>query len=56
MGSHLIRSYRNLVHPAAQLRIGDPPDADTLEMCWPVVNATLNDLAVSARWSTTQGA
>jgi hypothetical protein len=56
MGSHLIRSYRNLVHPAAQLRMGDPPDADTLDMCWPVVNATLNDLAVSARRSTTQGA
>jgi hypothetical protein len=52
MGSHLIRSYRNLIHPAAQLRMGDPPDADTLEMCWPVVNATLNDLAESTRRRT----
>jgi hypothetical protein len=54
LGSELIRRYRNLVHPAAQLRIGDPPDADTLDMCWPVVNATLNDLAESARRSATR--
>jgi hypothetical protein len=49
LGAGLIRCYRNLVHPTAQLRIGDPPDADTLAMCWPVVNATLNDLAESAQ-------
>ncbi|WP_329521872.1 hypothetical protein [Spirillospora sp. NBC_01491] len=43
-----LREYRNLVHPNAQLRMGDPPDRDTVDMCWPVVNATLNDLAASA--------
>jgi hypothetical protein len=48
MGSELIRRYRNLVHPRAQLRMGDPPDADTLDICWPIVNATLNDLASTA--------
>lgn len=47
MGSELIRRYRNLVHPHAQLRMGDPPDADTLDICWPIVNATLNDLATT---------
>jgi hypothetical protein len=48
MGSDLIRSYRNLVHPRAQVRMGAPPDSDTVDICWPVVNATLNDLAASA--------
>jgi hypothetical protein len=48
MGSELIRSYRNLVHPRAQVRMGAPPDADTVDICWPVVNATLNDLAATA--------
>lgn len=47
MGSVLIRTYRNLVHPRAQLRMNHAPDADTVDMCWPIVNATLNDLAAS---------
>jgi hypothetical protein len=46
-GSDLIRSYRNLVHPRAQLRMKHTPDADTVDMCWPIVNATLNDLAAT---------
>jgi hypothetical protein len=45
---HTLRDYRNLVHPHKQLRMGEPPDRDTVDMCWPVVNATLNDLAASA--------
>ena len=48
VSSVLIRRYRNFVHPRAQLRMVDPPDADTLDICWPIVNATLNDLAASA--------
>jgi hypothetical protein len=49
LGSQLVRQYRNLVHPGLQLReIGHLPDADTLDMCWPVVNAILNDLAATA--------
>jgi hypothetical protein len=48
MGSELIRMYRNLVHPRAQIRMGDPPDSDTVDICWPIVNATLNDLAATA--------
>lgn len=46
-GSELIRAYRNLVHPRAQLRMKHTPDADTVDMCWPIVNATLNDLAAT---------
>jgi hypothetical protein len=43
-----LKDYRNLVHPNAQLRLGHAPDSDTLSMCWPVINATLNDLAATA--------
>ena len=43
-----LRDYRNLVHPNAQVRLGHAPDRDTLSMCWPVINATLNDLAATA--------
>jgi hypothetical protein len=43
-----LREYRNLVHPHAQVRVGHAPDRDTVNMCWPVVNAALNDLAATA--------
>ncbi|MFC6021863.1 hypothetical protein ACFP2T_37590 [Plantactinospora solaniradicis] len=43
-----LREYRNLVHPNAQLKIGHAPDRDTVSMCWPVINAALNDLAATA--------
>ncbi|MEJ3750088.1 hypothetical protein WEI85_43370 [Actinomycetes bacterium KLBMP 9797] len=43
-----LRDYRNLVHPNAQVRLGHAPDEDTLSMCWPVINAALNDLAATA--------
>ena len=42
-----LRRYRNLVHPWAEVRAGHPPDRDTADMCWPVIIATLNDLATS---------
>ena len=44
----VLRDYRNLVHPNVQREFGDPPDKDTVSMCWPIVNATLNDLAATA--------
>lgn len=48
-GSDLIRMYRNLVHPRVQVEeLRDPPDSDTVDICWPIVNATLNDLAATA--------
>jgi len=46
--SHVLRDYRNIVHPAHQFRIGDVPDGDTFNVCWYVVVATLNDLAATA--------
>ncbi|MER7396173.1 hypothetical protein ABT381_11720 [Streptomyces sp. NPDC000151] len=48
LASELIRQYRNLVHPLAEKQKGHSPNRDTLDMCWPVVNATLNDLAATA--------
>ncbi|MEU0693585.1 hypothetical protein ABZ349_06285 [Streptomyces niveus] len=48
LASELVRHYRNLVHPLAERRTGHSPNRDTLDMCWPVVNATLNDLAATA--------
>ncbi|MFG2890785.1 hypothetical protein [Streptomyces sp. NPDC048248] len=48
LASGLVRHYRNLVHPLAEKRTGHSPNRDTLNMCWPVVNATLNDLAATA--------
>ncbi|MBP0936984.1 MULTISPECIES: hypothetical protein [Streptomyces] len=48
LASALVRHYRNLVHPLAEKRTGHSPNRDTLDMCWPVVNATLNDLAATA--------
>lgn len=48
LASELVRHYRNLVHPLAERRTGHSPNRDTVDMCWPVVNATLNDLAATA--------
>ncbi|MER5784457.1 hypothetical protein ABT104_22470 [Streptomyces mobaraensis] len=45
--AHELRKYRNFVHPRAEIREAHTPDRDTLDMCWPVVNAVLNDLAES---------
>jgi hypothetical protein len=45
---HLLREYRNLVHPNVQRELGVPPDKFTVETFRPVVNATLNDLAATA--------
>jgi hypothetical protein len=45
--SQELRRYRNLVHPWAEVRAGHPPDRDTVDMCWPVIIAALNDLAAT---------
>jgi hypothetical protein len=47
LGSELLRQHRNFVHPDLQRREGAPPDKDTINMCWPIVNAILNDLAAT---------
>ena len=46
--SHLVRHYRNMVHPLAEVRTNHAPNRDTADICWPVVNAVLNDLAATA--------
>ncbi|MER6446032.1 hypothetical protein [Streptomyces venezuelae] len=53
LASAFVRHYRNLVHPLAEKRTGHSPNRDTLDMRWPVVNATLNDLAATATATAT---
>jgi hypothetical protein len=41
----IVREYRNLVHPREQLESGvNPPDGDTVLLCWQPVLAVINDL------------
>lgn len=39
-----VREFRNYIHPRRQFETDFAPDADTLTMCWPPVQALLNDL------------
>ena len=43
--SHSLREFRNLVHPAQQIKEGVNPDKDTCLISWQVVRASMNDLA-----------
>jgi len=43
--SHALRSFRNLIHPYAQMVLQSFPDKDTSEISWLVVQAAANDLA-----------
>lgn len=45
----VLRDYRNLVHPNEQKKLGLVPDYDTVNVCWNVVIATLNDLGSTGR-------
>jgi hypothetical protein len=45
--AHSLRDYRNFVHPREQLKRGEFPDQDTVNVCWEVVMAALNDLATA---------
>lgn len=42
--SHVLRDYRNLVHPKKQLDGGYRPDGDTCRICWEVMAAVISDL------------
>jgi hypothetical protein len=46
--TNVLREYRNLIHPTAQVKLRDVPDKDPVDVWWPVINAALNDLAASA--------
>jgi hypothetical protein len=52
--AHTLRDYRNFVHPREQLKRREFPDQDTVNVCWDVVVAALNDIgaAVAAADST----
>lgn len=39
-----VREFRNYIHPRRQFETDFTPDADTVAMCWPPVQALLNDL------------
>lgn len=43
--AHVLRDYRNLVHPKKQEADSNNPDQDTVRVSWNVVVAALNDLA-----------
>jgi len=45
--SHILREYRNLVHPWEQREKKETPDEDTCRICWQVVKAAINDIE---RW------
>jgi hypothetical protein len=42
--SHVLREYRNLVHPWEQRARDEVPDEDTCRICWEVVRAAMNDI------------
>ena len=42
--SHALRDFRNLIHPNAQHKLDELPDADTCKMSWLVVQAATSDL------------
>ena len=39
-----VREFRNYIHPRRQFETNFTPDADTVAMSWPPVQALLNDL------------
>lgn len=43
--SHVLRGFRNMIHPWEQAKMSYLPDEDTCVICWEVVRAALNDLA-----------
>ncbi|OAQ21537.1 hypothetical protein [Thermosulfurimonas dismutans] len=42
--AHILRDYRNLVHPWHQMNTKEQPDEDTCKIAWQVVQAAINDL------------
>ncbi len=42
--SHVVRDFRNYIHPYAQMSSGFSPDKDTTLICFQVLKATLNQM------------
>jgi len=53
--SHVLRDYRNFVHPREQQKRDEFPDQDTVSVCWDVVIAALNDLGAAVAAAHVQG-
>ena len=47
--SHVLREFRNLIHPYQQMLSRTFPDKDTCEISWLVVQAAANDLAAKLK-------
>ncbi|WP_441003818.1 hypothetical protein [Pseudocolwellia agarivorans] len=45
--SHVLRDFRNLIHPYEQISTGSFPDEDTCNISWLVVQAAVNDLVIA---------
>lgn len=43
--SHVLRDFRNYIHPEQQLTSMFKPDEHTAKICWQVLMATINDLS-----------
>jgi hypothetical protein len=46
--SHALKNFRNLVHVHRQIATNKAPNLDTTRICWDVLVAALNDLALTA--------
>jgi hypothetical protein len=42
--AHSLHDWHNFVHPMLERMLGDSPDEDTMNVCWTVTAAALNDL------------
>lgn len=47
--SHVLREFRNYIHPYQQLSSGFCPDNHTAKICWQVLKAALNDIHKSVK-------
>lgn len=42
--SHILRNFRNYIHPNHQLQCNFSPDEDTTKICWQVLRAAVTDI------------
>ena len=45
--SHVLRNFRNYIHPFKQMSLRFNPDKHTAKICWQVLNAAIHQLSVS---------
>lgn len=49
--SHMLKDFRNMIHPYQHMQMRSNPDKDTCDISWLVVQASVNDLARSIKKS-----